>query len=93
MEFPKHIEGTLHMRDRVLEIKQKDDLLEVLSLSDLQDERHLVLIDNIMYDFNLFKQNDGFKLVMYTTHQRGEDDAYCFNPNEFKNVKLTIDER
>lgn len=91
MSFPKGLNARLSIRDRILEVYILEDLQEVCMLDNLDDSRSLVKLNEVTYDLNVFRQNNGWKCVIYDTIQNNLDE-WSFDSNSFKNVKIIVDE-
>jgi len=90
MTFPK-IQGILHLRDKVLEINQKGDLLEVFLLNKLDDWWQQFDYYGDVYDLNLYNDGKEYCLTIYNTGLTENDEIFTLH-NEFKKLELKIEE-
>lgn len=84
--FPKHLSATLDVKDKILTIFKKNDLLEVICLKNLEDDWNEVTIEKEIYDLNLFKDRNEWKLNIHSIEDFEEENLT--NPYNFKNINL-----
>lgn len=88
--FPKGLNGVFHIHERIIELYQFNDLLEIIPLNSSEDEWNEVLINGQIWDLNLWFDDDSgeYKLFIYPveTNASGGNstNTYYYEPIDIK---------
>ena len=89
-EFPLKLNGVLHRHERILELYQANDLLEIFNLTNLEDTWDSFNHEGKDWDLNLYNNGKTQVLTIYETALT-EDNSLLTLSNSYRNIDLIIE--
>lgn len=89
-EFPLKLNGVLHRHERILELYQANDLLEIFNLTNLEDTWDSFNHEGKDWDLNLYNNGKTQVLTIYETARDKEGNLITLS-NNFENLPLKLE--